>query len=122
MTLEAGIGAIREKSVRITSYLIELVDAVLSGEPYRFRVGSPREPERRGGHVALEHPDEALRIGEALKARGVVPDFRPPNVIRIAPVPLYTSFRDIWLVIEHLKEIVEEREYERFDKERKAIS
>jgi kynureninase len=122
VTLAAGIEAIREKSVRITSYLIDLVDAALSGEPYRFGVGSPREPERRGGHVAIEHPDEALRISEALRARGVVPDFRPPNVIRIAPVPLTTSYHEVWRVVRHLQEIVDGREYERFDRTRKAIS
>jgi kynureninase len=122
VTLEAGIGTIREKSVRITSYLIDLVDAVLSVEPYGFSVGSPREPERRGGHVAVEHPGEALRISEALRARGVVPDFRPPNVIRIAPVPLTTTYHEVWRVVRHLKEIIDGREYERFGKERKAIS
>jgi kynureninase len=122
VTLEAGIEAIREKSVRITSYLIDLVDAVLSGEPYRFGIGSPREPERRGGHVAIEHPSEGLRISEALKARGIVTDFRPPNVIRIAPVPLTTSYHEVWQVVRHLQEIVDGREYERFGKERKTIS
>jgi kynureninase len=120
--LEAGIEAIREKSVRITTYLLDLVDALLAGEPYRFSVGTPREPARRGGHVALEHPDEALRICEALKARGVVPDFRPPNIIRIAPVPLTTSFHEVWLVVRHIKEIIDGREYERFGKSRKAVS
>ncbi len=120
--LEAGIEAIRAKSVRITSYLIDLVDAVLAREPYGFRVGSPREPERRGGHVAIEHPAEALRISEALKARGVVPDFRPPNVVRIAPVPLTSSYHDVWRFVQHLKDIIDGREYERFSRERKTIS
>jgi len=122
VTLEAGIEAIRAKSIRITSYLIDLVDAVLSGEPYGFGVGSPREPGRRGGHVAIEHPSEALRICEALKARRVVPDFRPPNVVRIAPAPLTTSYHEVWRIVQHLKEIIDGREYERFDKARKAIS
>jgi kynureninase len=122
VTLEAGIEAIREKSVRITSYLIDLIDAVLSGEPYRFTIGTPRDPARRGGHVAVEHPDEALRICEALKARGVVPDFRPPNIIRIAPVPLTTRYHEVWTVVRHLKEIVDGREFERFGKTRKAVS
>jgi len=120
--LEAGIEAIREKSVRITSYLIDLIDARLAGSPYDFRIGSPRDPRRRGGHVAVERGEEALRINEALKARGFVPDFRPPDVIRIAPAPLYTTYHEVWRAVQALKEIVDGREYERFSRERKAIS
>ncbi len=122
VTREAGIGRIREKSLALTSYLIFLVDELLSGAPYRFSVGTPRESGRRGGHVALEHSDEALRINEALKARGVIPDFRPPNVIRLAPVPLYNTFHEVWTTVRHLREIVDNREYEKYPRERKAIS
>jgi len=122
VTLEAGIERIRAKSIGLTSFFVRLVDSYLSGEPYRFSVGTPRDPERRSGHIALEHPDEAMRINEALIARGVIPDFRPPNVIRIAPVALYTTYHDVWQVAVHLKEIMDGREYERFSKERKAVS
>jgi adenylate kinase len=59
--------------------------------------------------VALEHA-EALRISRALRQRGVVPDFRPPNVIRLAPVPLYTRYRDVGEVVLALKSIVESGE------------
>ena len=58
-----------------------LIDNILV--PYGFTIGTPREDSKRGGHVALEH-DEAVRINEVLKAKGVVPDFRYPNVIRLA--------------------------------------
>jgi kynureninase len=116
--LEAGIENIRRKSLKITDYLMFLVDELLSDSPYNFRVGTPREHNRRGGHVAVEHPAEAYRIVEALKSRGVTPDFRPPNVIRLAPAPLYTCYHDVWLVIQHLKAIVEDREYQRFSKKR----
>jgi len=122
LTLDAGVENIRRKSLRITAYLMFLVDELLSRPPYNFSVGTPREPERRGGHVAVEHPTEAFRIGEALKARGVLPDFRPPNVIRLAPIPLYTSYRDVWLVAQHLKATIDNREYERFSKERGAVT
>ena len=122
MMLEAGIENIRRKSLRITAYLMFLVDALLSRPPYRFSVGTPREPERRGGHVAVEHPTEAFRIGEALKARGVLPDFRPPNVIRLAPIPLYTSYHEVWRVAQHLKAIIDNREYEMFSKERGVVT
>jgi len=122
LTLEAGMENIRRKSLRITAYLMFLVDELLSRSPYNFSVGTPREPERRGGHVAVEHPKEAFRIADALKARGVLPDFRPPNVIRLAPIPLYTSYRDVWRVAQHLKAIIDGREYERFSKERGVVT
>jgi len=119
--LEAGIDALRTKSLKMTSYLTSLVDEVLSPNPFNFSIGTPREEERRGGHIAVEH-EEALRISEALRSRGVVPDFRPPNIIRIAPIPLYNTFHEIWQVVQHIKEIIEKREYERYSKQRKAIS
>ncbi|HDQ93042.1 MAG TPA: kynureninase [Synergistetes bacterium] len=122
VTLEAGIERIRAKSIALTSFFVSLVDAYLAEEPYGFSIGTPRDPERRSGHIALEHPAEALRINEALIARGVIPDFRPPNVIRIAPVALYTTFHDVWRVAVHLKEIMDGQEYARFSKERKAVS
>ncbi|WP_423744984.1 kynureninase (plasmid) [Haladaptatus sp. SPP-AMP-3] len=107
---EVGIDPVREKSLSLTDFLIEIVD-----ELPEYRVGTPRDPERRGGHVAVEH-EEAYRIGEALKERGVVVDFRPPNVVRVCPAPLYVGFHDVWRVGEHLREIVETREYESFDR------
>jgi len=122
LTLEAGMENIRRKSLRITGYLMFLVDELLSRPPYNFSIGTPREPERRGGHVAVEHPTEAFRIAEALKARGVLPDFRLPNVIRLAPIPLYTSYHDVWRVVQHLKEIIDNREYEQFSKTRGVVT
>jgi len=121
VTLKAGIEAIREKSLRMTSYLMYLVDELLSQSPYNFTIGTPREEAHRGGHVAVEH-DDGLRITEALRSRGVISDFRPPNVVRIAPIPLYNTYHEIWQVVQHLKEIIERKEYERFSKERRAIS
>jgi kynureninase len=63
-----------------------------------------------------------MRLSEALKAKGVVVDFRRPNVIRVAPVPLYNTYCEIWQAIQHLKKIVDEKEFERFSEKRKAIS
>jgi kynureninase len=116
---EAGIARVREKSLALTDVLVQLTDRELA--PLGFRVGTPREPERRGGHVALEHP-EAVRITRALKARGVIPDFRPPNVIRLAPVALYTRFRDVGAVVSTLKSIVESGEHLQFAGERAAVA
>jgi kynureninase len=103
---EAGLEAIREKSIRMTSYFIELIDALLPEGRSGCRIGTPREPVRRGGHVAVEHAD-APRIFETLAARGVIGDLRPPNVIRLAPSPLYNSFGEIWEVVNRLREIID---------------
>ncbi len=121
MINEAGIEAIREKSTKITSYLMYLIDEILSEAPYSFSIGTPRRPERRGGHVGVEHRD-AWRVGEALKARGVIPDFRPPNVIRLAPIPLYTSYLDVWNVVRHLKAVIDYGEHEAFSQERSTVT
>ena len=72
--------------------------------------------------MAVEHPTEAWRICQALKARHVVPDFRPDRIIRIAPVALYNSFEDVWRVAQALREIINQKEYEAFPRERGAVS
>jgi kynureninase len=108
---KAGIDRVRAKSLAQTAYLIDLLEASgLTAEPYCYRIGTPREPSRRGGHVAVEH-DAGPRIAKALKRRGVVPDFRPPDVVRLAPIALYTSYHDLWQIARHLREIVETGEY-----------
>lgn len=100
---EAGMTALREKSVALTEYLIELADAWLA--PLGFAVGSPRESSRRGGHVVLVH-DDAYRIGQACIFAGVVGDVRPPNLLRLAPVPLTTSFVDVWEAMSRIRDVV----------------
>ena len=120
MIVDAGLERIRAKSLKATGYMMYLIDALLSKEPYNCRVGNPREDNRRGGHVACEHI-EAKRICEALRARGVPPDFRPPRTIRLSPIPLYTSYQEVWEVVQHIKAILDNREYERFDANGKEI-
>jgi len=106
---EAGIDAIREKSLALTSYLVALVDERLAD--LGCSVGTPRDPEARGGHVAIEHPD-AERVSETLRERGLVVDFRPPNVVRVCPAPLYTRFVDVWEFVAQLRAILESGAYE----------
>lgn len=106
---EAGIDRLREKSLRLTTFLMDLADTELAG--HGFCVVTPRADARRGGHVALVHP-EALRICKALKAAGVVVDYRPPHVVRLAPVALYTCFADCALAIARLVAIMEDRSWE----------
>ena len=105
-----GIDAIRAHSVALTDYLIALVDERLPD----CEVGSPRAPDRRGGHVAIEHP-EAYRVSEALTAEGVVVDFRPPNVVRLCPSPYFIGFEEIWTAVDILEKLIDDRAYERFE-------
>jgi kynureninase len=104
-----GVPASREKSLALTDYLIDLVDERLPD----CTVGTPRAAADRGGHVAVEHP-EAERISLALRDAGVVVDYRPPNVVRVCPAPLYTRFADVWHVVDEIVRIVEEQQYEAY--------
>ena len=89
MVAEAGIDAIRAKGIGLTELAIGLADE--SG----IRVASPRDPARRGAHIALAHP-EARALCAGLIERGVIPDFRRPDVIRFGFSPLSTRFVDVW--------------------------
>ena len=115
----AGMDAIRAKSLALTRFLRELAEAELS----EFGVGcvTPREDLRRGGHIALTHPD-ASRVCRALLDAGVVPDHRPPDIIRLAPVALYNSFADVAGAVERLRRIFQERTFERYSSERSLVS
>ncbi|MGJ3195451.1 kynureninase [Peribacillus frigoritolerans] len=117
--IEAGIENIREKSLKINQYLMDLVEFEL--EDMGFFIGTPREDIRRGGHVSLEHK-EAARICKALKENGVIPDFRAPNIIRLAPVALYTSYAEVWEVVQILKKIMSEKQYEKYKNEREVVA
>jgi kynureninase len=88
----AGIAAVRAKSVALTGFAIEVHDALLA--PYGVALGSPRDPERRGGHVILDHPD-FREVTARLWKRGVIPDFRPPHGLRVGLSPLSTSFTEV---------------------------
>jgi len=104
---EAGIDAIRAKSLAQTDYLVDLIEqSGLCDAPYGYRIGTPLDRARRGGHVAIEH-DDGLRISLALKARGIVGDFRQPDVIRLAPIALYTTYEEIRRTVGILKEIID---------------
>jgi kynureninase len=109
---EAGLEQIREKSVAITEFIIQAVDEELAD--LGFGIGTPREARRRGGHVSIRHKD-AQAMSLALRSRGVIPDFRKPDVIRFAPSPLYNTFTECWEAVQILKEIALTRAFERFE-------
>jgi kynureninase len=120
LALEAGMERIRLKSVRLTSYLGYLVDMVLA--PLGFELGSPRDPERRGSHVSVRHP-EGYRINRALiEEMRVLPDFREPDNIRLGLAPLYNSFGEVWEAVERMRCVVEEARYLRYPADRLMVT
>ncbi|WP_110112332.1 kynureninase [Bacillus sp. CGMCC 1.16541] len=117
--LEVGIEKVRAKSLKLTDYLMWLIETELDG--MGFTIGNPREDKRRGGHVSIEH-QEAARICKALKDHGVIPDFRAPRIIRLAPVALYSSFEEVWEVVQQLRSIMIEKKYEHYKNEREVVA
>lgn len=116
---EVGIEKIRTQSLQLTNYLMTLIDAELS--EYEFIVANPREDAARGGHIYLEHK-EAARICKALKENNVIPDFRTPNGIRLAPVALYNTFEEVWETVQILKKIMKEEQYKKFENKRDVVA
>jgi kynureninase len=100
---EAGIAAIRAKSIALTAYAIALHDAWLA--PLGCSIGSPRDSARRGSHVAIRHPD-AKRLTAALIARAVIVDYRAPDSVRIGLSPLTTSFEDVHRGLATLRDLL----------------
>jgi kynureninase len=88
---EVGIDALRAKSVRLTGYLEGLLDALVPDA----EIVTPRDPAARGAQLSLRVADAPRRLA-ALEAADVVADFREPDIIRLAPVPLYNTFHDAW--------------------------
>ncbi|HUO66886.1 MAG TPA: kynureninase [Gammaproteobacteria bacterium] len=100
---EAGLARLRKKSVALTGRLLELLDAELGR---RARILTPRDAARRGAQVALRFdppPRSAAQFAKRLRAAGVVADWRPPDVLRLAPVPLYNRFEDVHAAVRALK-------------------
>ncbi len=111
--LEAGMDRLRAKSVRQTEYLIALWESEL--KPFGFRLNSPHDSNWRGSHVSIGHED-ALRIDLAMiNDVNVLPDFRPPDNIRLGITPLYTSFEDIWTAVHRIHRVMAEKLYQKYD-------
>jgi kynureninase len=94
-----GLGAVRAKSVDLTTYAIELADELLPDA----MLATPRDPELRGSHVTLDHPRFA-ELMPRLWGRGVLPDFRRPSGIRLGLSPLSTTFAELELGVRAIAE------------------
>jgi len=103
LTAEAAMDRIRAKGIALTEFAIALYDRWLA--PLGCSLGSPREPDRRGAHVAIRHPD-ARRLTSELIGRGVLTDFRAPDSIRIGLSPLSTSFQEVHRGLSILRELL----------------
>lgn len=93
---------VRARSLELTLHLMALVDAHLP----ELRIVTPREPARRGGHVALVHR-EAQALSLALRARSITPDFRSPDILRLAPVALYNTEDEVEETVRVLRELLD---------------
>jgi kynureninase len=114
MIEEAGIGAISEKAAIGTEMMIQLYDAWLA--ELGFTLLTSRNPQERGGHISLGHPD-AARICVALREfADVIPDYRTPNSIRLAIAPLPTSYVEVWDGFARIRDLVASRQYEKIEK------
>jgi kynureninase len=100
---DAGMQALRAKSEQLTAYLLELIDGIGSDA---LEVITPRDPAARGCQLSILVHDRPRELFATLKAAGVICDFREPNVIRVAPTPLYNTFHDCWAFTRVLEDVV----------------
>ena len=106
---EAGMHALRQKSEALTGYLEFTIDSLAEEYPdAEISIITPREPEQRGCQLSLTIAGREKLFFEEMTAAGVVCDFREPCMIRVAPVPLYNSFEDVYLFGEVMRELLDQ--------------
>lgn len=101
-----GMAALREKSVALTELFIELVEARCAG--HGLVLASPRDAAQRGSQVCFARQEGAYAIVQALIERGVIGDFRAPDILRFGFTPLYTRYVDVWNAAERLQQVLSE--------------
>ncbi len=119
LVADAGIGRLAAKGRALTGLLVDLADAHLA--PHGVALASPRDPARRGSHVTLAHP-HAWQLTQALVDRGVVPDFRTPDRVRLGPAPLYTRFVDVWDAVDRFCALLEDGGWAGYPEERARVT
>ncbi len=120
MILEAGIEQLRDKSLRLSQYFLDLWLEVLA--PLGFQLNSPADARLRGSHISLGH-EEGYRINRALiEEMNILPDFRAPDNIRFGFAPLYTSFEDVYSAVSRLHTVVAAKRYERYSHVRSSVT
>jgi len=114
---DVALEALRAKSGALGDLFIALVEQELAGSG--LALASPRPAAQRGSQVSYRHP-EGYPIMQALIARGVIGDFRAPDILRFGFAPLYVSFSDIWTAVAQLKAVIAGREWEKPEFRRRA--
>jgi kynureninase len=97
------MSTVRKKSVAMTAYLEQLIKSELHDS---LEIVTPAEPGRRGCQLSLRvlaGRDAGRALFEQLEAAGTIPDWREPDIIRVAPVPMYNRFEDCWLFVSQVK-------------------
>jgi kynureninase len=103
MVLEYGTKALEAKSRRLTELFIELVTTLCSG--HDLRLASPSDVRQRGSHVSYAHPN-GYALMQALIERGVIGDFRAPDILRFGFAPLYIRYEDVWTAAMTLRDLL----------------
>jgi kynureninase len=106
---QTSMDAVRAKSLALTDLFIELVETRCGGHP--LGLVTPREHARRGSQVSFTHP-HGYAVMQSLIARGVIGDYREPEIMRFGFTPLYTSFADVWDAVGILEDILDRRDYD----------
>lgn len=104
LLLEVGMATVRELSLALTDRIVARFDAELADRG--VRLASPRDRDRRGAHVTIGH-DAGLAVDLALIERGVIPDFRPPDGIRLGPAALYTTLDEVDRAVDVLVDVLD---------------
>lgn len=98
---EAGMAALRRKSIKLTGYLEYLIDGLHNDS---IRIITPREPTQRGAQLSIQVKNAEQALFRRITAAGVIADWREPDVIRVAPTPLYNSFEDVFRFVQILEQ------------------
>jgi kynureninase len=94
---EAGMERLRAKSISLTGYLeFQLNELLKQNVSQKFSIITPVEPDRRGAQISIRIHQKGRALCQRLAREGVVGDWREPNTFRVAPVPLYNSYRDVF--------------------------
>jgi len=104
ISLAADMREVRRKSLALGDLFVQLVESRCAGHP--LTLVTPRQHERRGSHISLRHP-HGYAVMQALIARGVIGDYREPEVLRFGLTPLYLGYADIWDAVEILKQVLD---------------
>jgi len=107
---QAGMSSVREKSLALADLFIQLVENRCAS--HGLQLATPREHAKRGSHVSFLHP-EGYAIMQALIARGVIGDYREPQILRFGFTPLYFGYTDVWDAVEVLKDVLDTRAWDK---------